>query len=87
MMPAAGNSQAPHGEVLGRSPSLEPRTAVSASFEARAVARAPQDEDGSAIASPHGEADAASLSRGWRYGAFVLDPEGHNIEAVCHDPE
>ena len=20
------------------------------------------------------------------YGAFVLDPEGHNIEAVCHDP-
>ena len=21
------------------------------------------------------------------YGAFVLDPEGHNIEAVCHDPE
>ncbi len=21
------------------------------------------------------------------YGAFVLDPEGNNIEAVCHDPE
>lgn len=21
------------------------------------------------------------------YGAFVLDPEGHNIEAVCHAPE
>ena len=20
------------------------------------------------------------------YGAFVLDPEGHNIEAVCHAP-
>lgn len=20
------------------------------------------------------------------YGAFVLDPDGHNIEAVCHDP-
>ena len=20
------------------------------------------------------------------YGAFVLDPEGHNIEAVCHEP-
>lgn len=20
------------------------------------------------------------------YGAFVLDPEGHNIEAVCHQP-
>jgi catechol 2,3-dioxygenase-like lactoylglutathione lyase family enzyme len=20
------------------------------------------------------------------YGAFVLDPEGNNVEAVCHDP-
>lgn len=20
------------------------------------------------------------------YGAFVLDPNGHNLEAVCHDP-
>jgi catechol 2,3-dioxygenase-like lactoylglutathione lyase family enzyme len=21
------------------------------------------------------------------YGAFVLDPDGHNIEACCHNPE
>ena len=21
------------------------------------------------------------------YGAFILDPDGHNIEAVCHLPE
>ena len=21
------------------------------------------------------------------YGAFILDPDGHNIEAVCHAPE
>jgi catechol 2,3-dioxygenase-like lactoylglutathione lyase family enzyme len=21
------------------------------------------------------------------YGAFVLDPDGHNLEAVCHAPE
>jgi len=21
------------------------------------------------------------------YGAFLFDPDGHNIEAVCHDPE
>jgi catechol 2,3-dioxygenase-like lactoylglutathione lyase family enzyme len=21
------------------------------------------------------------------YGAFVLDPDGHNLEAVCHRPE
>lgn len=21
------------------------------------------------------------------YGAFIIDPDGHNIEAVCHHPE
>ena len=21
------------------------------------------------------------------YGAYVLDPDGHNVEAVCHRPE
>jgi catechol 2,3-dioxygenase-like lactoylglutathione lyase family enzyme len=21
------------------------------------------------------------------YGAYVLDPDGHNVEAVCHQPE
>ena len=21
------------------------------------------------------------------YGAFVLDPDGNNVEAVCHSPE
>lgn len=21
------------------------------------------------------------------YGAFVLDPDGHNVEVVCHEPE
>jgi catechol 2,3-dioxygenase-like lactoylglutathione lyase family enzyme len=21
------------------------------------------------------------------FGAFVLDPDGHNVEACCHDPE
>ena len=21
------------------------------------------------------------------YGAFILDPDGHNIEVVCHEPE
>ena len=21
------------------------------------------------------------------YGAFVIGPDGHNVEAVCHEPE
>jgi len=25
------------------------------------------------------------LTRGAPYGAFVLDPDGHNVEAACHD--
>ena len=28
---------------------------------------------------------AAVTGRPNYYGAFVLDPDGHNIEAVCHD--
>ena len=38
-------------------------------------------------------ADATTAAPGIRahyhpnyYGAFVLDPDGHNIEAVCHRP-
>jgi hypothetical protein len=28
-----------------------------------------------------------ALLHGSYYGAFVFDPEGNNIEAVCHGPE
>ena len=27
------------------------------------------------------------VAKGKDNGAFVLDPDGHNIEAVCHKPE
>jgi hypothetical protein len=30
--------------------------------------------------------DAAAGPGPHYYGAFVLDPDGHNIEAVCHEP-
>jgi hypothetical protein len=26
-------------------------------------------------------------AREFYYGAFVIGPDGHNIEAVCHRPE
>ena len=39
----------------------------------------PADQDNGAPGlRPHYHADY--------YGAFVLDPDGHNIEAVCHRP-
>ncbi len=47
-------------------------------FHAAALAAGGVD-NGAPGPRPHYHADY--------YGAFVLDPDGHNIEAVCHAPE
>jgi catechol 2,3-dioxygenase-like lactoylglutathione lyase family enzyme len=47
-------------------------------FHAAALAAGGRD-NGAPGLRPHYHADY--------YGAFVLDPDGHNIEAVCHKPE
>lgn len=47
-------------------------------FHAAAL-RAGGQDNGAPGLRPHYHADY--------YGAFVLDPDGHNIEAVCHRPE
>ncbi len=44
-------------------------------FYAAAVAAGGQDNGGPGLRPYHPS----------YYGAFVLDPDGHNIEAVCHD--
>jgi len=54
----------------------ESRAAVDA-FHAAALAAGGAD-NGPPGLRPHYHADY--------YGAFVLDPDGHNIEAVCHAP-
>jgi catechol 2,3-dioxygenase-like lactoylglutathione lyase family enzyme len=46
-------------------------------FYAAAMAAGGKD-NGSPGTRPHYHANY--------YGAFVLDPEGHNLEAVCHKP-
>lgn len=46
-------------------------------FHAAALAAGGTD-NGTPGVRPHYHADY--------YGAFVLDPDGHNIEAVCHAP-
>lgn len=53
------------------------RSGVDA-FHAAAL-RAGGTDNGAPGLRPHYHADY--------YGAFVLDPDGHNIEAVCHAPE
>ncbi|MGE0004549.1 MAG: VOC family protein [Parvibaculaceae bacterium] len=53
------------------------REAVDA-FHVAAIAAGGRD-NGAPGLRPHYHADY--------YGAFVLDPDGNNIEAVCHRPE
>jgi catechol 2,3-dioxygenase-like lactoylglutathione lyase family enzyme len=54
----------------------ESRAAVDA-FHRAALDAGGRDNGGPGL-RPHYHADY--------YGAFVLDPDGHNIEAVCHRP-
>ena len=44
-----------------------------------AALRAGGEDNGAPGLRPHYHPDY--------YGAFVLDPDGHNIEAVCHSPD
>lgn len=53
------------------------RALVDAFFKA-AIAAGGRDNGGPGL-RPHYHSDY--------YGAFVLDPDGHNIEAVCHSSE
>lgn len=54
----------------------EDRSAVNAFYEA-AIAAGGRDNGAPGLRA-HYHPDY--------YGAFVLDPDGHNIEAVCHSP-
>ncbi|MEL6641505.1 MAG: VOC family protein [Pseudomonadota bacterium] len=56
--------------------SAEDRTSVDAFYNA-AIAAGGKD-NGPPGLRPHYHPDY--------YGAFVFDPDGHNIEAVCHKP-
>ncbi len=55
----------------------ENRAAVAA-FHAAALAAGGRDNGGPGL-RPHYHPTY--------YGAFVFDPDGHNVEAVCHRPE
>ena len=50
---------------------------VVAAFHTAALAAGGKD-NGAPGTRPHYHADY--------YGAFVLDPDGHNLEVCCHDP-
>ena len=68
-----GSPQQPHVHIAFRA---ETRAVVDA-FYAAALAAGGRD-NGPPGPRPHYHQDY--------YGAFVLDPDGHNIEVVCHTP-
>jgi catechol 2,3-dioxygenase-like lactoylglutathione lyase family enzyme len=68
-----GKPQAPFVHVAFRA---ETRTLVDAFYKAATAAGG--RDNGAPGLRPHYHANY--------YGAFVLDPDGHNIEAVCHAP-
>ncbi|HZP21779.1 MAG TPA: VOC family protein [Bauldia sp.] len=69
-----GGKTTPHMHLAFRA---ETRAQVDGFFKA-AIAAGGKDNGGPGI---------RELYHPNYYGAFVLDPEGHNIEAVCHTPE
>lgn len=70
----SGNTTSPGVHVAFRA---ENRALVDAFYEA-AIAAGGRDNGGPGV---------RDVYHPNYYGAFVLDPDGHNIEAVCHTPE
>ncbi|WP_199698887.1 VOC family protein [Oleomonas cavernae] len=70
---SSGGRPAGHMHIAFAAPD---RASVDAFYEA-ALAAGGKD-NGAPGLRPHYHANY--------YGAFVLDPDGHNVEAVCHGP-
>lgn len=64
-----------------------PRVHVALHARDRATVRAFHDAAMAAGATDNGLPGLRPEYHPAFYGAFVLDPDGHNIEAVCHAPE
>jgi catechol 2,3-dioxygenase-like lactoylglutathione lyase family enzyme len=72
---------------LGEGPAQVPPLHVAFSVESRAEVEA---FHAAALAAGGTDNGAPGLRPHYHpdyYGAFVLDPDGNNIEAVCHKPE
>ncbi len=72
---------------LGKGPVMQPHPHIAF----RAANRAEVDAFHAAAMAAGGRDNGAPGLRPHYhpnyYGAFVLDPDGYNVEAVCHDPE
>lgn len=72
---------------IGTGDALKGRLHVAFTAENRAAVDAFYAAAMAAGAADNGPPGLRSHYHPNYYGAFVLDPDGHNIEAVCHMPE
>jgi catechol 2,3-dioxygenase-like lactoylglutathione lyase family enzyme len=72
---------------IGRGKVTMPRVHVALRASDRATVRAFYAAALAAGAKDNGPPGLRPEYHPSYYGAFVLDPDGHNIEAVCHEPE
>jgi len=72
-----GTSQQAHGNRAVHVAFVAPNRAAVMAFHRTAI-EAGGTDNGAPGLRPHYHPNY--------YGAFVLDPDGHNIEAVCHTP-
>jgi catechol 2,3-dioxygenase-like lactoylglutathione lyase family enzyme len=90
---AEAGSHAGFGEAgkpdfwIGPGRSTAPKLHVAFRAKDRAAVRAFHEAALAAGAADNGRPGLREIYHPTYYGAFVLDPDGHNIEAVCHDPE
>ena len=71
---------------IGTGDALKGRLHVAFSAESRAAVDAFYAAAMAAGATDNGPPGLRPHYHPNYYGAFVLDPDGHNIEAVCHKP-
>jgi catechol 2,3-dioxygenase-like lactoylglutathione lyase family enzyme len=72
---------------IGKGEATTPRLHIAFRARDRAAVRAFYDAAIRAGARDNGRPGLRPEYHPNYYGAFVIDPDGHNVEAVCHDPE
>jgi catechol 2,3-dioxygenase-like lactoylglutathione lyase family enzyme len=72
---------------IGAGERTAPKVHVAFRAKDRATVRAFHRAALAAGAADNGPPGLREIYHPTYYGAFVLDPDGHNIEAVCHEPE
>ncbi len=86
--PAAGFGAAGKPDFwIARGAATTPHTHIAFRARDRATVRAFHEAARAAGGRDNGAPGLRPEYHPSYYGAFVVAPDGHNVEAVCHDPE